>query len=237
MHLDPCSGRGMRWTGLIQNEYFPRCFRSDFLVIFLDRTLSHVHQHQQRARSSRRRQRQPHTGRGESSQGRIAWAKEPHSFTVPDLLLHACIVRAISEFTFELRLRGIFCATMMGQRGGWLWKDSRRQKIGMSVEEQHVQSRHVQSRGCGEGQERKRAGQSKRGEDHLLPRQQALRLARGAYWLILIFVFHISLRGWLSWLMYWCFYVRIVSFVTEEFTAIVRFQGTYNTVWFLFRVG
>ena len=49
----------------------------------------------------------------------------------------------------------------------------------MSVEEQHVNGR-----GFGEGQEKKRAGQSKREEAHPLPRQQEHTRETGAYNLI-----------------------------------------------------
>ena len=48
---------------------------------------------------------------------------------------------------------------------------------------------YVHSRGFGEGQERNRAGQSKRGEGHPLSRQQEPRLVTGAYSYLLIFVF------------------------------------------------
>ena len=75
--------------------------------------------------------------------------------------------------------------------------------MGMSVEEQHVHSR-----GFEEGQERKRAGQSKRGEGHPLPRQQEPRLVTGAYsYLLILVLFHISLPSSVDWRVFFFMYV------------------------------
>ena len=68
----------------------------------------HVHQQQQRARPSRRSLRQPYTGRGGAVRDGQREPEEPRFFTCQtDLLVRACIERAISGLTFELQLRAI----------------------------------------------------------------------------------------------------------------------------------
>ena len=59
-----------------------------------------------------------------------------------------------------------------------------------------MEEQHVHSKGFGEIQVGKLAGQSKRGEGHHLPRQQEPPLVTGAYSYLLVFeLFHISLRS------------------------------------------
>ena len=70
---------------------------------------------------------------------------------------------------------------MMGQRGDDCGRTAGESKMETSAEDQHVNSG-----GFGEGQERKRAGQNRRGEGHPLPPQQEPRLVTGAYSYLLI---------------------------------------------------
>ena len=119
--------------------------------------------------------------------------------------------------TFELQLRAVL--RMILWKGGMAVQGQPAKQVGMSVKE-----RHVHTRGLGEGRGRKRAGQSKGGEGYPLPRQLELRLTKGAYQVLLIYVFfHTSLQGPL---MCCCFRGRVVSYVTEELTFNVSvFQG------------
>ena len=121
---------------MLVNRIFPELLQDQLvLVVYLDSTPQrrspHTYQQQQRARPARRSLRQPDTSRGESSQGRIAWARRVMIFyrlaRPPCMCLHWANDFGVD---FWAAVTSSLLRDDDAKKGGWLWKESRRSKMG-----------------------------------------------------------------------------------------------------------